>query len=87
MKCLAVNEVSTVLKMAVIKNKAVCDNLRGEPKLEYTVWLTPEERRTYWGYDDVFMVESRFGILLMNDTVCIKTPIHQHSYIMLSLLS
>ena len=42
-KCLAINEVSTALKTAVINNKAVCDKLRGEPKLEYTVWLTPEE--------------------------------------------
>ena len=86
-KCLAINEVSTALKTAVINNKAVCDKLRGEPKLEYTVWLTPEERRTYWEYHDLFMVKSRFGILLMNDTVCIKTPIHQWSYIILHSLS
>lgn len=70
-----------------VSNNAVCDNLRGEPKLEYTIWLTPEERRIYWAYDDLFMIESRFGNLLMNDTACIKTPIHHQSYIVLALLS
>ena len=47
-KCSAINEVSAVLKMAVINNKAACNNLSGEPKLGYTVWLTPEQRCKYW---------------------------------------
>ena len=72
-KCLQLGEVSSALTNAVPSNEAVCQNLTNQPpKLDYILWLTAEERGQ-WG-SNLSNIKSAFGILLKNDTECLKKP-------------
>ena len=78
-KCLQLGEVSSALKIAARSNKAVCQNLTNQsPELDYILWLTDEEREQ-WGHN-LCNVKSKFGILLMNNAVCLKKPIFSNLF-------
>ena len=83
--CLPLHEVSAALVCAVHSNKVGCQHLTEQPELNYTIWLMKEERRK-WG-QDFSLVKSGFGILLMNDTHCLKKPIYSASFTTLALLA
>ena len=80
-RCLQINEISSALTAAVQSNRRMCENLTNEPELDCILWLTAEERQR-WG-TDLLNTESNFGILLINDDICLKRPIFTESFNML----
>ena len=87
-RCLQIHEISAELKIAVKSNKAMCQNVTIETRLnidearfDCIVWLTAEERQK-WGFN-LRNAKSGFGILLMNNDVCLKKPIFTESFNML----
>ena len=86
--CIPIHQVTTSLMCAVMNNKAACQNLTNSPKLDYIIWLTADERNK-WGLN-FSLTKSGFGVLLMNNNVCLKKPIYSvysESFTMLMLIS
>ena len=81
-RCLKISEIHSVLRSAVKSNTAVCQNLihmhQPDSELDYILWLTVEEREK-WG-SKLDNEKSKFGILLMNDSICLKKPISSESF-------
>ena len=84
-RCLQISEISSELRSAVESNTAVCRNLARQPELDYILWLTVEERKK-WG-TELYNAKSKFGILLMNDSICFKKPIISESFYKLRSIS
>ena len=85
-RCLEIRDVWLALTTAVQSNKDVCENLTNQsPRLDYILWLTDEERGQ-WGYN-LHNVKSGYGILLMNNDICLKKPISSNSFEKLAYIS
>ena len=92
-RCLQIYEISAQLKIAVKANKAMCQNVTDEmrlnriheARLDCILWLTAEERQK-WGFN-LRNAKSGFGILLMNNDVCLKKPIFTELFNTLSFIA
>jgi len=80
--CLKKEEVGSALASALEANKAVCQSLHTDspPNLGHVVFLTAAEIQRNWSEERYELHKSKFGVLLMSTSKCLKKPLYTSHY-------
>jgi len=86
--CLKKEEVGSALARALQANKAVCQSLHTDPppNFGHVVFLTAAEIQRNWSGEGYELHESKFGVLLMSTSKCLKKPLYISHYHRIEIL-